>query len=216
MIPSLLLAALLAAAAAGQPPAAPAGPPAWQQQQRPLSLRVDQGAGTLQLGPVLDDRELAEAAQSGVPIRLRVRVELWRDKFIDGLVESSTWSTVVAYEPLTQQYFVRSTAGDQRARVFTSFEQVRGAIERAYPIRSTVRREGRYYYTAALDIETLSLSDLKELERWLQGDLQPAVGGDQSIPQALGEGAKRLLIRVLGVPNRHYETRSDRFRIERA
>lgn len=186
------------------------------QEQRPLSFRIERGTGTLQLGAVLDDRELAEAARSGVPLRLRVRVELWRDEFIDDLIESSSWSTVVAYEPLTQQFFVRSTAGDQRARVFGSFEQVRAAIERGHPIRSTVRREGRYYFTAALDIETLSLSDLKELERWLQGDLQPAVGGGQSIPGALGEGAKRLLIRVLGVPNRHYESRSDRFRIERS
>lgn len=211
MIPALLLAALLAAAATGPPPVGPV-PPAQAQQQRPLSFRIEQGTGTLQLGPVLDG-ELAGAARSGVPIRLRVRVELWRDEFIDDLIESSSWSTVVAFEPLTQQFFVRSTAGDQRARVFASFEQVRAAIEREYPIRSTVRREGRYYFTASLDIETLSLSDLQELERWLQGDLQPAVGGDQSVPQALGEGAKRLLIRVLGVPNRHYESRSDRFRI---
>jgi hypothetical protein len=76
------------------------------------------------------------------------------------------------------------------------------------------RLSGRYYYTAVLQIETLSLSDLDELERWLQGELGPAVSGRRSLSDAVGEGAKRLLIRLLGLPTRRVEARSDRFRIE--
>jgi hypothetical protein len=74
-------------------------------------------------------------------------------------------------------------------------------------------RAGRYYYTAALRIETLSVSDLAELERWLQGELGPAVSGDRSIPGAVVEGAKRLMIRVLGLPTKHLDSRSVRFRV---
>ena len=202
---ALLLAGLLASAATA----------AAAQQGRPLAVRVEPAlpGGTLTIGSVLGDRELSGAVVSGVPIRLRVRAELWRDAFFDELVESTSFTTVMAYEPLTRRFFVRSTAGEVRSRVFDSYEAARAAVERDYPLRTVARRPARYYFTAFLDIETLSLSDLEELERWLQGDLQPAVSGDQSLTGAVGEGAKRLLIRVLGVPNRHYEARSNRFRI---
>ncbi|NJD09878.1 MAG: DUF4390 domain-containing protein [Gemmatimonadetes bacterium] len=201
---ALLLAPLLAFATA-----------AAAQEPRPLALRADAESmgATLTIGPVLGDHELADAVLSGVPIRLRLRAELWRDAFFDELVESTTLTTVVVYEPLTRRYFVRSTSGDLRSRVFPSYEAARAAVERDYPLHALTRRAGNYYFTAALDIETLSVSDLQELERWLQGDLQPAVSGGQSLPGAVGEGARRLLIRVLGVPNRQYEARSNRFRI---
>ena len=77
------------------------------------------------------------------------------------------------------------------------------------------RTPGRYYYTATLELETLSLSDLEELERWLQGELQPAVTGDRSIPGAVGQGAKRLMIRLLGLPARRLEGRSGKFEVPR-
>ena len=83
-----------------------------------------------------------------------------------------------------------------------------------YALSLRPSRRGRYYYTGALDIETLSLSDLEELERWLKGELQPAVSGDRSIPGALGQGARRLFIRVLSLPERRLEARSDRFRVQ--
>ena len=184
-------------------------------QGAPVSMRVDQQGAAFVIGGVLADRELAFAARSGLPIRLRAWVELWRDKFIDELVDDSTWSVVVAFEPLTRRFFVRSTAGAEAARAFASFEAARTAVERTYPLAMIPRRPGRYYFTGSLEIETLSVSDLQELERWLQGNLQPAVGGDQSIPGAIGDGAKRLLIRVLGVPSRRFEARTERFRVTR-
>lgn len=196
-------------------PAPPAPPRAADElvgRAPPISLRVDERGAAFIIGAVLADRELADAARSGLPIRLRARVELWRDKLFDELVDASTWSVVLAFEPLTRRFFVRTTGSDEAARVFSSFEAARMAVEREYPLRILPRREGRYYYTASLEIETLSVSDLQELERWLQGNLQPAVGGEQSIPGAIGDGAKRLLIRVLGVPSRRFETRSQRFR----
>lgn len=216
-----VLALLLQATSPPHPPSLASAPvsaalaAALQQQRSPLRIRVEPGKddAVLGIGAVLDDHELADAARSGLPIRLRFRTELWRDEFIDDLVESVSWSTVVVFEPLSRRFFVRSTAGDQQAHVFASFEAARTAVERDVQLHHNTRREGRYYYYASLDIETLSISDLNELERWLQGDLQPAVQGDQSIPGALGSGAKRLLIRALGMPARHFEARSSRFRI---
>jgi hypothetical protein len=185
------------------------------QEQRPLAVRYDAEAvaAVLAVGPVLAARELADAVTSGVPIRMRLRAELWRDGFTDKLVESNSLTVIIVHEPLSRRFFVRSSGGDQRSRAFDTYEAARAAVEREYPIRLLARRAARYYYTATVDVETFSPSDLDELERWLQGDLQPAVSGDQSIAGAVGHGAKRLLIRVLGVPNRHYEARSRPFRV---
>ena len=74
------------------------------------------------------------------------------------------------------------------------------------------RRGRRYYYSLVLDVETLSVSDLDQLERWLRGELQPAVRGKRSPLSALREGFGTLLSRVLGGETRHYESRSGTFR----
>jgi hypothetical protein len=120
---------------------------------------------------------------------------------------------VLVYEPLRERFLVRSIDATGPARSFKTYELARAAIEGQLPVRLRPTRPGKYYYTATLEIETLSVSDLQELERWLQGELEPAVSGNQSIPGAIGSGAKRLLIHVLGVPNRRIETRSPRFTV---
>jgi hypothetical protein len=167
----------------------------------------------VRIGSVLANRELHDAALGGLPVRLRVRTELWRDGFFDAREGGSEWGAVLVYEPLRQRYLVRALDATGPARSFASYEAARSAIEGEIPLRLKPVKPGRYYYTATLEIETLSVSDLQELERWLQGELQPAVAGDQSIPGAIGAGAKRLLIRVLGVPSRRYEARSAQFRV---
>ena len=181
-------------------------------------LAVEASAATnyrpvVHIGPVLAQGELAEAAASGLPIRMRVRVELWRDGWIDDLVASESWSAVVAYDPLSETYFVRGRSTTTSTYRFPSYATARGALEGAYPLQIRPSRAGRYYYLATLQVETLSLSDLEELERWLQGELQPAVRGDRSVGGAIGQGMKRLGIRLLNLPARHLEARTGRFRV---
>ena len=181
-----------------------------------LSVAPDASAGqraVLRVRDILADDELEEAVRSGLPLRMRFLVELWRDAFFDELVATEQWTTVLTYDALSKQYVVRPRA-DARARVFPDFATARAAIETAYAAALRPQRRGRYYYTGALDIETLSLSDLEELERWLKGELQPAVSGNRSIPGAIGQGARRLFIRVLSLPERRLEARSERFRVQ--
>lgn len=167
----------------------------------------------VRMGPALDRADLADAARSGVPIRVRVRVELWRDGWTDDLVASELWSAVIAYDPLAEQFLVRGRSADAPVRRFASYAAARGAIEGNYPLQIRPMRPGRYYYLGSLQVETLSLSDIEELERWLQGELQPAVSGERSVGGALGEGAKRLMIRLLNLPARSLEARTERFRV---
>jgi hypothetical protein len=169
--------------------------------------------GVLRVRDVLSDKELEEAVRSGLPLRVRFRVELWRDGLFDDLVANEQWTAVVTYDALSERYIVRTRA-DARARVFPDFAAARAAIETAYVVALRPQQRGRYYFTGSVDIETLSLSDLQELERWLKGELQPAVSGERSIPGALGQGARRLFIRVLSLPERRLEARSERFRVQ--
>jgi hypothetical protein len=183
-------------------------------QQPRLAVRADSianGRAVLELGPILADDALAEAVRSGLPLRIDVRVELWRDGFFDSLEGGEDWAAVLLFEPLERQYVVRPATGS--ARRFNDYARARDAIEAEYMLALAPRRAGRYYYTATLEIETLSLSDLEELERWLRGELGPAVSGERSVAGALGAGARRLLIRLLGLPSRRVEARSERFTI---
>lgn len=174
---------------------------------------ASQHRGVLRVIDTLADDELEDAVRSGLPLRVRFRMELWRDGTIDDLMGAEQWTTVLTYDALSEQYVIRSrpsTGGEKR---FNDYRTARTAIEGVYLATLRPSGRGRYYYTAVVDIETLSLSDLDELERWLKGELQPAVSGDRSIPGALGQGARRLFMRVLALPERRFEGRSERFRL---
>lgn len=185
--------------------------PDWQQAALAVSWDSADGAARLFIGAVLASEELEKATRSGLPVRVRVRVELWRDGFFDHLEGSEAWTAALLYEPLEQQYILRPPRGP--ARRYADYRAARAGIESEYAVNVRPAREGVFYYTATLEIETLSLSDLEELERWLQGELRPAVAGERSVTGAVGEGAKRLLIRLLDFPARRAEARSEKFRV---
>lgn len=169
---------------------------------------------TLRVGRILQDPALEEAARSGLPLRIQIKTELWRDGFFDSLEGSQSMTITLFYQPMEGRFVVRTTYPDRtEVRGFSSFSEARASVERTYAMDLRPRRDGKFYYTAALELETFSLSDLEELERWLKGELQPAVSGNRSVPGAVGQGAKRLLIRVLGLPARRFEARSEQFRI---
>lgn len=185
--------------------------PAAAIAQAPLVVTVQDGTPTVVVGPVLADEALMEAADSGLPLRLRFRIELWRDEFFDDLVRQVEWARLVVYEPLERNYLAGAPGGSLESAV--SYSAARQLLERDYQPRLRPQQGGRYYYLASLEVETLSLSDLDELEQWLRGEVGPAVRGRGSVPGAVGAGLKRLLIRVLDLPARRYEVRSEHFRV---
>jgi hypothetical protein len=78
------------------------------------------------------------------------------------------------------------------------------------PIRAAAIRN-RQYFICVLDIESMSLTDLDEVERWLRGELQPAVRGDGNPGTALGRGIRRMFVRLLGAERRNLQARSRTF-----
>ena len=167
---------------------------------------------------ILDDEQTRELVRAGFPAQLHFRLELWRvGRWLDELERSVEWDMVVGYDPASQSYRVRRRFGGQVEDLgaFATLSSAQVASERLLRVPLIARRPGRrYYYNLILDVEALSVSDLDQLERWLRGELRPAVRGENSPLTALGSGARTLVTRILGGERRHYEKRSATFRVE--
>jgi hypothetical protein len=159
------------------------------------------------------DAGIRDLVRSGFPASLHYKLELWRTGgLFDDLEARSEWDVIVQYDPTAQRYRVvhRQSGQHEDLGSFATLATAQTVIER--PWRSTLvpERGGvRYYYTLAMDIEALSVSDLDQLERWLRG----AKSGTAA--SAVGSGLRTLMLRMLGGEKRHYTARSVVFTAER-
>ena len=162
-----------------------------------------------------DDRWLT-ALRSGLPVRLHYRIEVWRSRegWFDLFDRQTEWDVVVRHEPLLDQYTLLTITGSGvQERRYATLDALNAALGFSFQVNVRPRRRGEYYYAAALEISTLSDSDLDELERFLEGDLDGVAGGRQGIGDALGRGATRLLLRLAGLPSLRLEARTESFRV---
>jgi hypothetical protein len=173
-----------------------AGPPA------------DGGSAVMLTEGLLRDRALVRALESGLPLRFHLRLELWERGVLDRLRGSEERRLVLIQDPIDRDF--RLDAGGSERRLSTL---ARAERELQNEMRATLRpgASGRYYYLATLEIETLSLSDLEELRRWLRGEVRPAVEGRAPPGRAVERGLRRVFVRVIGLPTRRYEARSGSF-----
>lgn len=167
---------------------------------------------------VLTTSAIRELLGHGFPARLTFRVELWSTAGIfDRRVRSATWDLVLRFEPVRRVYEAVRVR-DDRAEPLGTFPLLADAAraieqpERA-PIVAGGGDKAPHYYVATLTLEMLSVSDLDELERWVRGDLNPAVRGRRNPGTALGRGTRTLLSRLLGGERRTLEARSATFRL---
>ncbi len=206
---ALLLSGLLLFAG----PLLPVGP-LRAQENPPLELSVAPdrtGMLSFGLGDVLGERSIREALEAGLPLRIAVTVELWEDRFFDSQAGREDWRATVLHDPLSGVYRLR-TSGPRGVDVtLESLDETRVTLQRTIRLPLRPGEAGRYYYTGTLEVQTFSASDLEELQRWLRGDLAPAVAGEGGVDDALGEGARRLFVRLLGLPARKYRTRTPTF-----
>jgi len=165
---------------------------------------------------LLGDGRWLAALRSGLPVRLHYRVEVWRARggWFDAFERQADWDLVVRHEPLLDQYTVLTLVGDRaQERRYATLDALNAALAFAYQVSVRPAAAGRYYYTAALEISTLSDSDLDELQRFLEGDLDEVAEGKKGVGDALGRGATRFLLRLAGLPSLRLEVRSATFEI---
>ena len=183
----------------------------------PAALRAEEGPRVRALR-VLSDSRLRDLLRNGFPARLHWRVEVWSSRgWFDDLKGSVEWDVIVRYEPLERRYEIVHIDADGNPTPLgrtENFANVEAIIERARqaPIVPPRRRD-RLYYTVALDVEMLSVSDLDEVERWLRGELRPAVRGQRNPGTAVTRGVRTVVAKLLGAEKRHYEERSARFEV---
>jgi hypothetical protein len=165
---------------------------------------------------LLGDGRWLSALRSGLPVRLHYRVEVWRSRggWFDAFERQAEWDVVLRHEPLLDQYTVLTIfSGRVQERRYATVDALTAALAFAYQISVRPSAAGRYYYTASMEISTLSDSDLDELQRFLEGDLGEVAQGEEGVGDALGRGATRFLLRLAGLPSLRLEVRSTTFEV---
>jgi hypothetical protein len=166
---------------------------------------------------LLTDPTMRDLLANGFPARLHYRLERWTGgRWFDDLKAASEWDVILKYEVLGKKYQAVRVVNKKATSLgeFTTLEDASGAVEAPYKTTIALPKKGqRGYYNLLLDVETLSLSDLDEVERWLRGELKPAVSGKKNPGTALGRGVRTLVVRLLGGEKRHYEARTGTFRL---
>jgi hypothetical protein len=207
----LLLALALAAPVRGWAQGAPG-----LEIQLPTPSRLTAEGPLVRARGVLSDPRMRELLRSGFPARLSYRVELWSsERFFDELHRTAAWEVNVRWRGVDQKYEVVQVV-DGRAfslGTFARVEDAESAVERPLrvPIAAPASRR-RFYYQATLEVRTLSVSDLDEVNAWLSGELRPAVRGQRNPGTALSRGFRSLTTRLLGGERREYGARTATFR----
>lgn len=196
--------------------------PLHAQRGGQLEIALQTRGGAEANGPLvrtsgmIADREMRGLLRSGFPARLHFRVELWSEAgWFNSLERRVEWDIVIRQDPLDGSFrAVRVVAGDTltTSRRFRTVEDLETWLAFPYQVPVSARgRRGRHYYNAVLDVEVLSLSDLDEVDRWLRGEVRPAIRGDRNPTTAITRGVRTLMVRLLGGERRHYEARSASF-----
>lgn len=164
---------------------------------------------------VLTERDFDELLRSGFPTRLHLRAELWTEgRWFDEPIDRHEWDMIVRYDVIERTYEVARVTTDRIVSlgVFTRFADARAATELVFvPPLAEPARGRRHYYTVQVEVQTIELKDLDEVQRWLRGEARPAVQGKRNPGTALTRGVRTLVSRLLGGQVRHLERRSPVF-----
>ncbi len=165
---------------------------------------------------LLSDPSMRDLLANGFPARLHYRLERWvSGRWFDDLKAAFEWDVILKYDVLGKKYQVVRVVNKKAESLgdYPAVADADDAVEAAYKVGIQLPKKGqRGYYNLLLDVETLSLSDLDEVQRWLRGELKPAVSGKKNPGTAVGRGVRTLVVRLLGGEKRHYEARTGTFR----
>jgi len=165
---------------------------------------------------LLSDPSMRDLLANGFPARLHYRLERWASgRWFDDLKAAFEWDVILKYDVLGKKYQVVRVVNKKAESLgeYPGTADAENAVESPYKVAISLPKKGqRGYYNLLLDVETLSLSDLDEVQRWLKGELKPAVSGKKNPGTALGRGVRTLVVRLLGGEKRHYEAKTGTFR----
>lgn len=205
-----ILAAVSAIAlVAGTAPLSAQGPPR-------IDMRLSAGTAgtapsTFAARDVLTAVPFDEMLRNGFPARLHFRVELWTTgRWFDDVVDRTEWDVIIRYDLIDRTYEVVRIAGGTISSLgnYSRFQDARAASELPHAPTLNVPSGRRGYYSVQVDVQTLDVSDLAEMQRWLRGEARPAIQGKRNPGTALTRGVRSLVTRLLGAEIRRLESRS--------
>jgi hypothetical protein len=161
---------------------------------------------------VLEEQPFGDLLRNGFPARLHIRAEVWTvGRYFDDVRGRAEWDVIVQYNVIEKSYEVARLVGERVTPLgsYLRFADARAASELAYlPALPTPKRGQKGYILVQAELQTLDVSDLDEVERWLRGEANPAVRGKRSPASALTRGVRTLASRILGGEVRQLEARS--------
>jgi len=181
----------------------------------PENAWVD-SAPSISSAGLLADGSMRDLLANGFPARLHYRLERWASgRWFDDLKAAFEWDVILKYDVLGKKYQVVRVVNNRAESLgeYPTADAADDAVEAPYRAGISLPKKGqRGYYNLLLDVETLSLSDLDEVNRWLRGELKPAVKGEKNPGTAIGRGLRTVVVRLLGGEKRHYVARTGTFR----
>ena len=195
---------------------------AWAQQLPSLDIALPPTPELATAGPVvtanrmLSSASMRELLLQGFPAQFHFRVELWSvGGWFNEFERGTEYEVYVHYLVLEKVYEVVQVVHDRGLPLgkFSKIEDAELAVARPtrVPIAGLASNK-RQYYSATLEVEVLQISDLDELNHWLRGELQPAIGGKNNPGTAISHGVRTLVARLLGGETRSYEKKTAVFR----
>ncbi len=158
------------------------------------------------------DSSFVELMRNGFPTRLSFRTEMWTTgRWFNDIVDRVEWDVIVSYDLIDRTFRVArwTRQGVLPLGTYSRFADARAASEIPYLPQLRLPAQGRRgYITVQVDVQTLDISDLAEMQRWLEGEARPAVQGKRNPGTALTRGLRTLVARLLGGEVRHLEARS--------
>lgn len=166
-------------------------------------------APSIRTTDVVTVKHTAELIRNGFPARLHYKVERWAaGTFVNDVKATAEWEMIVEYDALTTMFrvVVVTDSGAKLLGAFKTLDEASAKVAEPYRVRISLPRKGqKTYYTVKLDVEAMSLSDLDEVRRWLNGELRPAVRGRKNPGAAVTSGVRTLFVRILGGERVQYE-----------
>ena len=121
---------------------------------------------------VLSSGQVRSLVTNGFPARMHYKLEHWAvGRIFDDLKRTVEWDVVVRFDALAKNYQVYRIIGSSADNLgtFADFNSAAAAAEAPFVTRMPPPKKGqRSYYSLVLEVESLSLSDLDEVERWLR------------------------------------------------
>ncbi len=165
---------------------------------------------------VLSAGRTSELIRNGFPARLHYKLERWAaGTFVNDVKATAEWEFIVQYDPLAKIYKLIRATNQSAVAIgqYDSLADVDAKLAEAYSPRiSPPKRGEKSYYVISLNVEAMSLGDLDEVQRWLRGELRPAVQGHRNPGAAVSSGLRTLVVRILGGERIVYQASTGVFR----